>query len=303
MNNYKIYTSAGLRVYETSQAKNLQYTKAVHQELVKKFNELDFKHIELDGKNIWCRDYLPVKGMGNKYVLFKYNPIYNIGTDIGKRQIEGANIARQSWKEKNQTISVNTSELVLDGGAIDISGEVCLVSTRVFTDNPKMTSYNIEEELNSKLGVKKVFFIPEHPYDFTGHVDGLARLVDAETILVNDLSKEYQYAFDESKTPRGKLMIQWIHSFNAAVYNTGLKVKELTYNAQDNKGMDAGGVYMNYLRVGKHIFMPVFSDQTNDNDAKNRLENIFKGFTVHTIPAAELATQGGIINCVTWQDE
>lgn len=286
-----------------SQAKKLQYTKEVHENLVQKFNELDFLHIELDGNNVWCRDYLPVKGIEDRYVFFEYKPIYNIGTDVGKQQLEDAELARQDWKKKNPAINSTSSELVLDGGAIEVSGDICLVSTRVFTDNPKMTSVKIENELKLKLGIKKVFFIPEHPYDFTGHVDGLARLVDSETILVNDLSKEYQYALDESKTPRGKLMKQWIHSFNAAVYNTGLKVKELTYNAQDNKGMDAGGVYMNYLRVGKHIFMPVFGDQTNDKDAKNRLENIFKGYTVHTIPAAKLATQGGIINCVTWQEE
>ncbi len=165
-----------------------------------------------------------------------------------------------------------------------------MLSTRVFTDNPKKNSNKIENELQSKLGIRKVFFIPEHPYDFTGHVDGLARLVDSETILINDLSKEYEFALKEYKSPRGKLMIQWIHSFNASIHNTDLKVKELTYNAHNNKGMDAGGVYMNYLKVGNNIFMPGFDHPTNDKDAKNRLENIFKGCTIHTIPASELAT-------------
>lgn len=303
MKTIKIYTSKGLEQYKYSTAKNLQYTKFVHENLIQKFNELNLSHIELEGNNIWCRDYLPVKGVEDKYVLFEYNPIYNIGTKSGEQQINDAKIAKQDWKKKNPTIKVLPSELVLDGGAIDVSGDICLVSTRVFTDNPKMTSNKIEKELHSKLGVEKVFYIPEHPYDFTGHVDGLARLVDSETILINDLSKEYEYALEESKTPRGKLMIQWIHSFNAAIHNTGLDIKELTYNAENNKGMDAGGVYMNYLKIGKHILMPSFDDNANNEDAKKRLEKLFIGYTVHSIPATELARQGGIINCVTWQDE
>ena len=147
-----------------------------------------------------------------------------------------------------------------------------MVSTRVFTDNPKWSISQIETELVAKLGVSKVYFIPEHPYDFTGHVDGLSRLVDSNTILINNLSKEYQYALEEAKTARGKLMINWIHAFKAVIQNTGLKIVELTYDAQDNKGMDAKGVYMNFLKVGKNIFMPTFDSPENDQDRYNKIE-------------------------------
>ncbi len=91
----KIYTSKGLRGYIHSTAKNLKSTKVVHENLIRKFSDLKFLQIELEGNNIWCRDYLPVKGVEEQYVLFEYKPIYNIGTEIGKQQIKDAKIARR----------------------------------------------------------------------------------------------------------------------------------------------------------------------------------------------------------------
>ncbi len=178
---------------------------------------------------------------------------------------------------------------------------LCLASTRVFTDNPKWNINQIEKELIAKLGISKVYFIPEHPYDFTGHVDGLSRLVDSKTILVNNLSQEYQNALDERKTARGKLMLNWTHSFKAAIQNTSLEVLELTYDAHENTGMDAKGVYMNFLKAGKNIFMPTFDSSRNDQIAAKQLSEIFKDCQIHSIPASELDKHGGIINCITWQ--
>jgi len=299
----KIYISKGLVRYKYSNSQKAQSTRKVHENLVRKLTDLQIDHIELEGDNIWCRDYLPVNGFDGKRVFFEYKPNYNIGTDVGAAQIREAQIARKDWRKRNPSVNVESSILLLDGGAIELCGTICLVSTRVFFDNRGWSATEIENELRSKLGVESVFFIPEHPYDMTGHVDGLTRLVETDTILINDLSKEYELAFMERKKPRGKLILNWIHSFKGAIHSTGLKVQELTYTAHNNTGMDACGVYMNYLKVDGHILMPNFNDLLSDTMAQKQLDRIYKSYTVHPIPASELAKHGGIINCITWNEE
>lgn len=52
--------------------------------------------------------------------------------------------------------------------------------------------------------------------------------------------------------------------------------------------MNANGAYINYLKLDKVIIMPTFNDPENDNEAKRRLETVFRR-PVETIEADELA--------------
>ena len=56
-------------------------------------------------KDIWCRDYMPIQTIGNRFVLFRYEPDYLLDSDrLGiKQQLQiirllSDTLARHIWK-------------------------------------------------------------------------------------------------------------------------------------------------------------------------------------------------------------
>lgn len=65
----QVFISSGLRMFERSEDKAEQYTKKAYQQLTAIFKKLGVDLVELEGDNIWCRDYLPVKRAHGGYVF------------------------------------------------------------------------------------------------------------------------------------------------------------------------------------------------------------------------------------------
>ena len=62
---------------------------------------------------------------------------------------------------------------------------------------------------------------------------------------------------------------------------------------------DATGCYINYLQVGKIIFLPVF-DRKEDKKVEDMFNTIFKIHDIVPVISNELAEEGGILNCISW---
>lgn len=242
-----------------------------------------------DTKDIWCRDYMPVIGSLGNLVRFVYQPNYlqykkyrdkitNVDTILTEAYSLGNNNDRRKWDYLKSNIK-------LDGGAIEVYRDQAIISDRVFRDN-KIDEFELLVNIKRLLGLKKITVIPQHPKDFTGHVDGLVRFVDSDTVLINDLANE---------EPE-----EWVFGFKMALYNAGYNIEELPYRAYKNKGDDARGIYMNFLKLNDLIIMPTFTFDEEDNEAKKKLEHLFPGKKIETIYASDLAKEGGIVNCVTW---
>ena len=224
-------------------------------------------------------------------------------TEKWRLRIPDSETIRKEFELFVETEITPCYDIILDGGAIEVYEDAAIISDRVFRDNPKQNESELLEKLKTVLGLKKINVIPQHPYDFTGHVDGLLRFVDADTVLINDLSGIKSFTKDDLKIPRNKITQQWYYSFMGAVLNSGYRIKKLIYTAESNTNNDksAKGIYMNFLQYDNQILMPTFNDAKNDLEAKNRLEEVFKKKIIE-IPATELAAEGGIINCVTWSN-
>ena len=281
--------------------KTFDYSKSVQRDIEEYCNKNSIEYIEINSGNIWCRDYLPIMGASGNYVFFKYEPSYNTDTKIGLQQIEDAKKGREDFRQKMTHLNYRRdSNLKLDGGAIEVKGLTALVSSRVFVDNEDWSPSEIKLEIKNKLDVKDIHFIPEHPYDFTGHVDGLCRLIDENTVVKNDLFAEYSFALNKEPYYRKKLIMNWVNAFRSVMQNSGLSIQKLPYCADENKGMDATGIYMNYLKVGRHVILPKFGKQ-EDKKALNTLEELYdEALSFHQINSSELAEEGGILNCISW---
>jgi agmatine deiminase len=127
--------------------------------------------------------------------------------------------------------------------------------------------------------------VPQQPKDFTGHADGMVRFLDNNTVIINDHSKEKP---------------EFQRAFKIALDNAGLDYIEIPYNPYGNKTYgQANGDYINFLQMQNTVIIPTFGIK-EDEVAVRQFEQLFSGQKIATIDSNEVADNGGILNCITW---
>lgn len=230
-------------------------------------------------KDVWAVDYMPIQTELNKFVRFVYNPSYLQTKKYLKSISDVDEICRAIRIETFKT------DIIIDGGNVTRWTDKVIMTDRVFKDNPTYERKQLIKQLYELLQVDKIYFIPEQPGDFTGHSDGMVRFVDKHTVIINDYKQEKE----------------WFHrAFEIAIHNTGLDYIKIPYNVYDNKSNDhANGDYINYLQMKNTVIIPTFGIKEDDL-AVRQLETIFAGQNTQTVESNEIAYDGGILNCITW---
>lgn len=240
-------------------------------------NGVQYKLID-NTKDIWLRDFMPVKTKSGKYVSFRYEPSY-LANDPQLRTNFKTDIA-PNFKVDNLVYT----DINLDGGNVVFSPskEKVIISDRVFSENPEYDKNTLLLELENLLEAS-VLIIPSLKSDMTGHADGMVRFVDENTVVTNAALSPYGF---ETKV---KNVLQ----------NYGFNVIDFPYFY--SKGDSAIGCYLNYLETEKSIFLPVFGVDT-DNEAIELAKNIFSK-TIIPVNINEIAKYGGLLNCISWEFE
>lgn len=230
-------------------------------------------------KDVWAVDYMPIQIDINKFVQFVYNPSY-LQTKKYLKTISNIDAICND-------IGIDTlkTDIILDGGNVTRWTNKIIMTDRVFIDNPTYDRKSLIRELHELLQVDKLYFVPEQPGDFTGHSDGMVRFIDENTIVINDYKQEKEWFY---------------RAFEIAIHNTGLDRIKIPYNVYNNKSnRQANGDYINYLQMENNIIVPTFGIK-EDEEAVRQLETIFAEQTITTIDCNEVANDGGILNCITW---
>lgn len=230
-------------------------------------------------KDVWAVDYMPIQIDVNKFVRFVYNPIYLQSKKYLKTISDVDTIC--------ELIGIETikSNIVIDGGNVTKTTDKVIMTDRIFKDNPTFERKELINELQKHFQIEKLFFVPEQPKDFTGHSDGMVRFIDEQTVIVNDYKGEKE---------------EFSRAFEIAIHNTGLDYIKIPYNPYSNKNYNqANGDYINYLQMENTIFIPTFGIEEDEQVVK-QFEQIFAGQNIKTIESNEIANQGGILNCITW---
>jgi agmatine deiminase len=234
-------------------------------------------------KDVWAVDYMPVQTRKDEFIQFRYEPDYLMGTPEDKATISNVDAICKAIGIKPIQSNIN-----LDGGNITKCKDKVILCDKVFHENPQLTEDELFEELMEYLNIKEenLHFIPEDEFDFTGHADGMLRFVNANTILINDYSKE---------DPEFKAL------FLEAIDSTGLDVIALPYEPENDPSLiSAVGLYLNYLEMEQAVITPVFN-KPSDDKAVRILEDVFQGKTIRTVESMDLARKGGgILNCISW---
>lgn len=239
---------------------------------------INFEFLPLT-KDVWAVDYMPIQTDVKKFVRFTYNPSYLQTKKLLKTISDVDAICNKIGIETFKT------DIILDGGNVTRTTDKVIMTDSVFVDNPNYERKQLIKELHELFQVDKLYFVPEQPDDYTGHSDGMVRFIDENTVVINDYGREEEWFY---------------RAFEIAIHNTGLEYIKISYNVYDNKSNDqANGDYINYLQMENTVIVPTF-DMEEDDKVIKQFEQLFLGQTIATVPSNEIANDGGILNCITW---
>ena len=265
-----------MRLYFSSLLKtDLKYSSSA-KNLFFALSDSGEKFTLFDGaRDIWARDFMPVKTKSGKHVSFRYEPSYLAG-DPQLRTNFKTDIA------PHFVLPVTYSNINLDGGNVVFSPSKtkAVITDRVFSENPEYDKNTLLLELE-KLLEASVLIIPSLKSDMTGHADGMVRFVNENTVVANAPLSPFGF---ETKVKK-------------ALQHHGIEVLDFPYF--DSNGNSAIGCYLNFIETGQAIFLPVFSVDT-DNKAVQTAKHIFHKAII-PVNINEIAADGGLLNCISWE--
>ncbi|PKV75299.1 agmatine deiminase family protein [Pontibacter ramchanderi] len=272
-------------VYFSSLIKERPALKSFWRYLEKELHRAGINYGFIENTNdIWCRDYMPVQVAPKAFVQFKYYPSY---CDTIKYRPSITDTAQVQLSNPLPGTSIQ-HPLLLDGGNVVRSRNAVVMTERIFKENKTIAKEDVIAQLKQALQVEQLYLIPSQPYDFTGHSDGMVRFVDNHTLLVADYNEELDYWKTKYRNALQKTELRLL-DFPAV--NTERKSKEGNYTAH--------GCYINFAQIGDVILFPQF-DLPEDKEAFKEAKRIFKNCQVIPVASGELAEDGGVLNCVTW---
>jgi agmatine deiminase len=248
---------------------------------------------------VWTRDYGPVFLVKNE-----------VKDEPGERGI--VNWRFNGWAkyknfERDDAIPLKIGEqyglpswspdVVMEGGAIDVNGQGLLLATEecllspVQARNPHLTREQTEQALSDYLGVDRVLWLKNGIVgdDTHGHIDDLARFVDASTVVIaaeDNPSDENYEILAENEAILARYPVRSVR----------LPMPEpLHFN-----GQRLPASYANFYIANKIVLVPTFNDP-NDRLALNILAELFEHREVIGIDCTELVWGLGALHCMTQQ--
>ena len=242
------------------------------QNALEKYN-ISFCLIE-NTKDIWCRDYMPIKIEKNKYVQFKYEPDYLKGYEYIK--------TNPLLLHKQLDIKPLVCNINIDGGNVVKNSKTAVMTDKIFSENPQFDRDDLVEKLKEILELDMLIIVPKQPYDMFGHSDSMVRFVDNK-ILVNDFSiesKSYNKKFFKvfEKYDLDYVQIKYSDEF----------LKKYTW-----------GAYLNFIEVDNILFVPVYGIEEDEKVLKF-FRKILPQKIIEPIEIPEIIDEGGALHCISW---
>jgi agmatine deiminase len=245
---------------------------------------LDYNNIQclkiLGTRDYFCRDYMPVQIDEDTFIQFRFKPYYLLNDPKLKQYVSNVNLIYQK-NEFLKNLNIIPSTIILDGGNLIKWNDKVIITDKVFIDNQEIPAESLIKQLCELLKCQ-VIIIPRYPGEETGHVDGLMRFVDGNTVLSISLANEPN---------------DWIYWLNKALDQANIKLLSLPQVPLEEEELAWG--YINYLHFGKLIIMPTFGYNSGPI-MKEFFKKVFPDYNIKTLDARKIIKEGGVLNCFTW---
>jgi agmatine deiminase len=270
-------------------------------------NEGDLSQVDLyenPTNDVWCRDHGPIFIKHNEtgqvaITDWQFNswggkfPPFDLDNGIPEK---AANILKMERF---------TSDLILEGGAIETNGKGILLTTEAVllnkNRNPDWSKSDVEKELKTMLGVNEIVWFKKgiEGDDTDGHVDDIVRFIrdDALICMVENKEtdpnfrtlKEIRERLDDLRAPDGgKMEIIEIEM-------------PLAIDVKDWRLSRLPASYANFLIVNNAILVPIFGQKKRDAVAEDKIAECFPGREIISITAKDLVMEGGALHCIAMQ--
>ena len=274
-------------------------------------SRVDFYRVPTDRS--WTRDFCPIFVSDDAGEVAITNWKFNGWAKYDNHKLDDAvpsalakKLKRRQWKP---TIAVGGKKpgerrIVLEGGSLDVNGKGTLLTTEecllsdVQARNPGVAKEELEQALGEYLGVKKVLWLGEGIVgdDTHGHVDDLARFVDARTVVVCVEDDPLDANFYRLRENSRRLELMTDQD------GQPLRVLPLPMPAPvvlDGQRLPAS--YANFYVGNAAVLVPTFNDP-NDRRALERLATLFPSRKVVGVHALDLVWGLGTLHCMTQQE-
>jgi agmatine deiminase len=191
-------------------------------------------------------------------------------------------------------------DMVLEGGSIDVNGcggllttEACLLNPN---RNPDLTREQIEERLQSGLGVEEILWLGDGIAgdDTDGHIDDLTRFIAKRTVVTVVESDPADENYEPLRENLRRLRLM-------TVAGRPLEVVELPMPpALVYEGQRLPASYANFYITNRSVLLPGY-DRKTDARAKAVLAEQFPGREIVVIDCTDLIWGLGAFHCLTQQ--
>lgn len=248
----------------------------------------------------WIRDSGPVfvgRGGAQGAVSFNFN-------GWGDKQVHASDATVAAQVASAAETTVLSTELVLEGGALEVDGAGTAIITEscVLNDNrnPGWSRHQVEVELERVLGISKVIWLPGIAgRDITdGHTDFYARFAGPGVVVAGLEQDPSLYDYDVTRTH--------LRLLGAARDARGRQLDVVTIPApstisEEYGSEDFAAGYINFYLCNGAVIAPEFGDSRADRQATSILSELFPTREVLPVPIDGIAAGGGGIHCVTQQ--
>lgn len=202
------------------------------------------------------------------------------------------------------TAPVETVDMVLEGGGIEVDSLGTLLTTRrcllAPTRNPNLSQAQIEDLLKANLGVNRVLWLSHGDLigdDTDGHIDTIARFCDDRTIAYQACDDRSDAHYEDLKALEAELRA--LRTPDGEPYVLVPLPLPPAIHDEDGRRLPAG--YPNFLILNGAVLMPTYGDAATDAEALRRLKPLFPGREVIGLDCRALINQYGSLHCVTMQ--
>ncbi|WP_438295736.1 agmatine deiminase family protein [Streptomyces sp. HUAS TT7] len=250
--------------------------------------------------DLWARDTVPVFVEQNGHTLgvdFNFSGWGNKQVHTNDGQVGRVLLAKYG-------IARAKAPLVAEGGSFETDGEGTLLVTESSVvnknRNPGKSRDQIEAELKSGLGVKKVLWLAGvRGKDITdAHVDSIARFTAPGVVLVDQAfpgspPDVWSQSADQARA-----------ALKGATDARGKRLEVIDLPQPDLDKITGRGdafvsTYANFYVANDAVFMPRFGDAQADDRAKGILQEHFPKRDIVMVKIDTIASGGGGIHCST----
>src|SRR5262245_14267814 len=252
---------------------------------------------------VWLRDSAPtfVHDAGGNVELVNWGLNAWAKYDNWRQDIEVSKaIARMTGLTRHEPGRVDGQRIVLEGGGIDVNGRGLVMVTEewllsdVQVRNPGMARADYERVFAEWLGAETTIWLGESCAgdDTHGHVDDVARFVNADTVVLAFEPDPADENHRRSVDNRRRL----------EQAPGGLRVVTLPFpRPVTMNGERLPASYANFYIANDVVLVPTFNDP-HDRVALNTLAGLLPSRTVVGIHAVDLVWGLGTLHCLTQQE-